>query len=344
MSIKTIKLTAQSDLSLFYDYGVEIRSKNSDNNSWSEPKEIHHYFNETSDTVHFFLVENEQYKGRVAAFYHEKNHQLGILGWFECDDSLELSEELLKQAILWLQRQGCKKIIGPINGSTWSSYRFNLDASKPLFAGEPYQPSYYLKQWGNVGFNNDVMYETTLPVSELNQDIDERDLSVFLAEMNLKIRPLPKNLTEDQNFNYFEFYMKSFSDNPLFHEISFDHYNLLTRNLNAVASYDCSFVVVDKNQRPVATFISYKDVYGEINPNSKNNKLFFKTIATHPDWRNKKIMKMVVNYMKPLAKELGYTDVIFSLMYSGNTTAKLTKSRYGSDILRNYTLMSLQVE
>ncbi|MFT5861008.1 MAG: GNAT superfamily N-acetyltransferase [Flavobacteriaceae bacterium] len=340
-NMKTLR--ANDDLESFYDFGKQIRARNTDNSGWSEAKELGFYFNANNENVQFFLIEKGEERGRIAAFYHEETPELGILGWYECDDNDSLSEELLRAAISWLQSKGCKKIIGPINGSTWSSYRFNLDASKPLFAGEPYQPSYYPKQWEKVGFENDVMYETTIPYRPSDESLDYDQVMSYLINLGLEMTPLAREITEDENLSYFKFYADCFRGNPFFYNISLDHYLLLTEKLANVAEYDFSYVVKDKQGNPISAFISYVDVHRGINDDGKGKKLFLKTIATHPKWRNKKIMQIVVNFLRLKAERMGYTEVIFSLMFSENLTAMKTRDVYGSDILRNYTLMSKEL-
>jgi len=344
MNSKTSILTANDDLKAFYDFGKQIRSQSTDNSTWGEPEEIKFYFDQTSDNVQFYLCEDGEELGRVAAYYHHVTSDLGMLGWYECDDNDALSEEMLTAAIEWLQSKGCKKIIGPINGSTWSSYRFNLSASKPLFAGEPYQPSYYPIQWEKAGFVNDVMYETTIPVSHVNPKINDVDLDTFFDDLKLSLIPLPREISEEKNAQYFKFYAECFKDNPLFHDISLKHYDLITEKLTDLVDYKCSFIVEDYDHNPVSAYISFKDVYGRFHPEEKGTKLFLKTISTHPLWRQKDIMQLVVNHIFTVSEELGYSETVFCMLYSGNVTATKTKSRFGSNVLRNYALMSKDVK
>lgn len=77
----------------------------------------------------------------------------GMLGFFEALEHAEAVRELLETSIGWLSDTGAGTVVGPMNGDTWHSYRFNIGPfDYPPFLMEPYNPPYYPELWERCGF------------------------------------------------------------------------------------------------------------------------------------------------------------------------------------------------
>jgi GNAT superfamily N-acetyltransferase len=78
---------------------------------------------------------------------------IGMLGFFEAENDAEAVRALLNSAAAWLAEQGVRRIVGPMDGSTWHRYRLNLGPHDvPPFLGEPSHPPYYPALWEAAGF------------------------------------------------------------------------------------------------------------------------------------------------------------------------------------------------
>jgi GNAT superfamily N-acetyltransferase len=77
---------------------------------------------------------------------------VGQIGHFEATGR-DPALRLLDQACRWLAERGCRQILGPMNGSTWHSYRFLTDGfAHPPFLLEPTNPPSYPTWWREAGF------------------------------------------------------------------------------------------------------------------------------------------------------------------------------------------------
>lgn len=95
---------------------------------------------------------------RVAAILHptlkdESGRPLGVLGYFEAMDRAGTTCRLLAAAGRWLRERGAVRVVGPMNGDTWHTYRVNAGPfDTPPFLMEPYNPPYYHALWTAAGF------------------------------------------------------------------------------------------------------------------------------------------------------------------------------------------------
>jgi hypothetical protein len=97
--------------------------------------------------------------GRIVAAINQRliereGQNIGLFGYFECVDNLEVAQELLETASQWLRDRGMISIRGPINLSTHNSCLFLVDGfdSPPLMM-MPYNPSYYPQFMEKAGWH-----------------------------------------------------------------------------------------------------------------------------------------------------------------------------------------------
>jgi hypothetical protein len=95
---------------------------------------------------------------------HLKNH--GSIGLFEIDlsftDYQEVFDRMIQTALAWLSQREVKDVAGPIDLSTWFTYRFSLPGKKffPRFSWEPTTPPEYLNLFRRAGFQDLAYYHS----------------------------------------------------------------------------------------------------------------------------------------------------------------------------------------
>jgi len=62
------------------------------------------------------------------------------------------AQEVLQTAFTKLQSLGIQKVWGPMEFSTWNSYRFLVDGGESPFFNEPWNPPEYPYWWQEMGF------------------------------------------------------------------------------------------------------------------------------------------------------------------------------------------------
>lgn len=340
-------------LSQFYQIGLDVRQRNTDFElPWSENQDIEEFINSNEVAFKLFTIENELGKGRVAAFLFADTPDKGYLGWYECDSELNLSKALLSASATWLKKLGAELLQGPMNGSSWSSFRFNTVSSKPLFVTEPYQPLYYIEQWKEFGFIEGIIHETHLVPREISRPMRSLKVKIFSALKGVRFSTYPKNMIQDEDklHEMHAFFHECFKDNPLYRPVSFSTYKEISAKLEKVIDFKHSYLMTDKKGKPASVLLSYKDVYhqlfldGVLKDEVHNRKtLYMKTIATAKAWRGKHLSRVLVNFGFVEALRNGYDEVVFGTMMADNKSAQYSKSYFEAAPLRSYVFMQKEL-
>ncbi|MBD3638568.1 MAG: hypothetical protein HUJ25_14540 [Crocinitomicaceae bacterium] len=350
-TLQKINPLRAEELESFYQIAVEIRQRNCEFElPWKEARNIESFIHAHDLNYTFLIGSSEETACRLGAFYFKDDRETGFIGWYECDNDPEIAKQLLTTAINWFKEQNVKKIYGPVNGTTWDAYRFNLTSPRPLFPGEPYQPQYYPEQWQNLNFKEEIQYETNIIPRDTVKKMRRENFTQILDTLDAKLIPYPYQLPNDELRVMYEFYLKCFEKNPHFKHITFEQYKTLTDTVEPITDYNHSFLVTNKAGDPVSVLISFKDIYHDLysagklsSEDNKKRTLYMKTIATIPEWRNKKISQMLVNFGCNVAYESGYEEVVFGTMFVSNLSAVKSKEIYKAQTLRKYALMSLEL-
>ena len=302
------------------------------------------FFTEKNDPYQLFMINNEHLKGRVLAYYREDK---GSLGWFEANTESEEVVELLKMAINWLKEKGCTEIVGPVNGSTWNNYRFNLTEEFPVSLGEPFQPLFYPELWRKAGFVEGVNYfSTTIPKEMFPQKLTWEEGEHFVRSMGFSLHHFPENISDETHEKFRLFYNISFQTNPYFEPIELEEFIVLSNKSNQILNRAYSFYVLDEKEEIVSVALSYSDFYFK---NFSHTNLYpiptlvFKTIATNPEYQNKKIGSFMMGLIHGLfAADENLPQIYYMLMHENNITNVKGIEKLNAKAIRKYTLMKYQ--
>jgi len=339
----TINHIDPSNLQSFLDIGQSIRNGSQKIEvPWKDDDSLKD-FCQDEDQILILKGELENSCGRLIAYVRGET---GFIGWYECDDEPELAKALLNEAESWLRDQGCTKILGPINGSTWNYYRFNLGRSVPLYAGEPVQPLYYVQQWADAGFEAEIRYSTEIAPKDIFKPTTEEKVQEMLSPFGLKLHHFPANPDEAFFRKLHHFYNTCFEKNPLFSPISFEDYYRLSQSVYPYMDLNHSLYLTDPNDDPVFTIVSFQDLYHQqyLTGNFKNeeyaeNRLMIKTIATREDLRGKQIGTLMVNLVHCLAHEHNFSDIYHLLMYESNLSSTKGQEKFKTITASEYAVM-----
>lgn len=338
-------------LNAFYAIGKAVRLKHSpDGIVWTDDDYIEELLEEAHRSTEMFIAQEGDDEGRLAVMRAPNEEHIGLIGWFECDDNQELCNALMEKAKQAISAMGCTKILGPINGNTWHSYRLNRSSEMPLMPGDPYNPKYYLKLWEKAGFHAVEFYESA--VADKAQFIpmtmeEGRDLA---KKFNLSVDYFPEHLTDQELDLLYDFYNKCFRENPLFTPIRKETYRVISRRIEPYVNNAHSLIIKDREGKPVAVLLSHKDTYheqykaGKIkHPLHVTKKLLVKTIAVDSDYRNNQIGTLMVNLILNLANQNNYDEFYHVLMYQKNITAVKGREKFVTKNAREYCIYEMEL-
>ena len=329
----------------FYRIGKTIRTGLSYQEiDWTDDHGVDQLIDQDNIQIQLLQGKGNGHLGRLAVI-HFQGESHGIIGWYECGDDDELSQELLNAAFEILRTWKCDQVIGPMNGSTWNTYRFNKTSDKPLLPGDPYQPLYYIRQWEKAGFSEKTTYQSDRAPVDLFAPMTLKEGQELAKQFNLSVDYYPTENTPEFLKQMHEFYHTCFARNPLFQPINQKDFNELSAKFARILNQECSLLVKDREGNPVSVLLSYQDIYhdhykaGQITDEiHKQKRLFIKTIATHPDWQGKQIGTLLVNLTQNLAKEAGYAEIYHLLMFKENLSATKGKEKFVTEKVREYAL------
>lgn len=119
---------------------------------------------EQGEARRWVLLEKNKVKGRIAAFYQQKDmgKEAGI-GFFECIDDKNASAQLFDIAVEWLREQGVKEVQGAVNFGQRDAYWGLLVDG---FSSPAYQDNYHLPYYQNLfkayGWQKDFEQQTAM--------------------------------------------------------------------------------------------------------------------------------------------------------------------------------------
>jgi hypothetical protein len=126
---------------------------------------------QTGDCKRWLIQKDNQWIGRIAAFYNkiEKTNTItGGCGFFECINDQEVANALFDTAKTWLKQNGCHYMDGPINfGDRDSFWGLMIEGFASPSYRENYNFPYYKDLFENYGFTKEIGQTTSLISEEI---------------------------------------------------------------------------------------------------------------------------------------------------------------------------------
>lgn len=252
---------------------------------------------------------------------------LGRVGHFEARDR-EAAVAVLEQATSSLLQQGARKVLAPMDGSTWERYRLALNGPQDSFLGEPTNPPEYPAWFEAAGFRPDQHYTSTL-TSELEHVYPELERLERRLAGRIEIRPLRDFQSELENLHRLS--LEAFAHNAYFTPVSLAEFRALYRPLAGLLRKEL-VLIAEEDEHPVGFVLSY--------PDRVPGRLVLKTLATAPNRRGLGLGTVLTARIHQLAREHGFQQVIHALMHSQNPSQHVSQraSAGGATLWRRYTL------
>lgn len=287
------------------------------------------------------LLRNDRAVARCAIFRNPhiryNNQETALIGHYECENTPETAHFLLKEAFDYIRQQGCSYVIGPMNGSTWESYRFSDHHDQPFFLTENDHQLYYNDQFKNEGFEPIAGY-----TSSFNRDIPtdtpqllERDR--YFTEAGVRIRSIDPKQLEQELEKLYPLVTGAFANNFLYSPITCEQF--CTGYLRAKSIINPDYVLIAENSsgEAIAFIFAFTNAYC-----TTEKQLVVKTIARHPDKQWAGIGHVIVNRTLRKAKENGHTALIHAFMIREGSSTTISGS-FNGEVYKSYTLYGKQL-
>lgn len=297
----------------------------------------------TSENINFELLKSAyillidgQVKARLALYnnphlrYDDK--AACCIGNYECVEDLSISKALIQFVLKDAKTLNVDFVIGPMNGSTWDTYRFSTSNSAANFILEPYHHIYYNDHFKASGFGIIGKYisnkDSTL---KLNHPEVLRRTDEFVKQ-GITFRSIVVKDFETELGRLYDFNAEVFKRNFLYTPVSKEAF--IKKNLPLKPLLDPEYVLIaeDENKNLVCFFFCLVN-----HLNMEGKSLIIKSIARHPDKRWSGLGHVLGNKIYQKAVVQGFDYLIHAFMYDDGYSKTITKNFSGENY-KNYHL------
>lgn len=270
------------------------------------------------------------------SIYHNPNlkyqdRSIHCIGAYECIDDINISTILLEKAVEELKQLGADQVIGPMNGSTWESYRFG-DQKEDGFFLEPKHPSYYVEQFETFGFESVIQYQSNLSRNFEYGGEKIEALEQSFRKDGIKFRNIDIDNYEKELERVHAFCLEAFEKNVLYTPISLNAF--MSKYLPFKNALKEEFIIMAEDEGDlVGLFFCIPDFYYTI-----EKRLIGKTLARKRGRTYAGMGNVLVHMMHKIIKEKGYDSFIHALMLTDNHSKSMSEHHYQGNVLSQYHL------
>ena len=291
-----------------------------------------------------FYNENKEIAGSLNLWHNRPNYngrKTSYIGNVNIHEKYRKNEDkIFNKVFKELKKKGIKTIIGPLNGTTWNTYRYVTDKrNHPPFLLEPFNEEYYVELFKKIGFEPLAYYISTImenmnPVQRghLSKKIEKlkkfdyyKDTTVKSAENNDLITVLNK---------VYDLTIEAFKNNFLYSEL--DREIFLKIYMNYEDKIVKKFFKMLYLKDELIGYVFGIPDYAELEYKGKIETMILKTIAISPQYNGKGMGYILIDELVKEAEKSGYKNVIYALMYEKNISKNI--GLLLGDELRRYTL------
>ncbi|GAB4143473.1 MAG: hypothetical protein Fur0041_18540 [Bacteroidia bacterium] len=260
-----------------------------------------------------------------------------LAGNFECVSNDKISAALLHEAMRIAKNEGAAYLIGPMNGSTWDTYRFTIGTRNDLFFSENLHHTYYTALWENAGFTELERYISTVD-RYMRCDapaVIEREKE--LIAQGVVFRNIRLDDYENELKKLFPFCLRVFSSNKFYSPVSEEHF---LEKYVSVKNYitEKGVVIAENNRNEIVGFMfGFHDHFS-----SAERRFIIKTVARDPAPEYKGMGNILGNMGTRYALINGYDACIHAFMHMDNRSVHLS-DKYSGRPLREYVLLKKEL-
>ncbi len=250
--------------------------------------------------------------------------RLGTIGHYAACDNRAAST-LLAEACHQLAENGCDYAVGPMDGSTWKSYRFVTDpGDQPPFFLEPVNSSDYPEQFVKAGFDPYAEYLSALRSGPIETVTDIGDAERRLDALGVIFRQIDMKRLENELLAVHRASLLMFRDNVLYSPISEDDFLALYLPVLPMTRPE-TFLLAERNGELVGFIFGIPD-YLQAQRGQHVDTLIIKTLARHPGPDYTGLGAVLLRRCETIGLEqFGWHRSIHALMHVNNASIALSK-------------------
>jgi ribosomal protein S18 acetylase RimI-like enzyme len=263
---------------------------------------------------------------------------------------------ILSLACDYLLRRGCSLAIGPMDSSTWGSYRL-VTESLPIVApsdhamavsGRPApfflevtNPPEWKQEFLQAGFHEIASYCSSMVPDLTNGCRDITPRQAQLAQRGIRIRPFDRDRFDSELYTIYRIASEAFLNNFLYSPISWQEFALLYYPLREVVNPD--FVLVAEVEGQPAGFIFALPDLLQGRSDAQFDTVIIKSLGVVPAYKGVGLGSLLVDRVHRSAMTQGYQRAIHALMRDDNQAARQI-SAHTAHVFRRYRLFARHLQ
>lgn len=258
-----------------------------------------------------------------------EGNAVGTIGRFYANNENN-AHIVLDKAINIIKEEGCKTVVGPMNGNTWNPYRFIVESNgAPRFFLEDYNPLEYPKWFQAAGFHVSAEYFSK-EQSLINNALKLEKLYESFNDKGFSLRCL-----SDQNFEHdletiYEISKICFENNYLYSPIDKQCFKEKYRKLQPMIIPELIRIAYCESD-PIGFLFVVPNLFDTF-----NKTIVAKTIGILPGFRNQGVAKYMLYDTFRKAHAMNFERAIVAYIYADNISRKLLDE--DAVIIRRYQL------
>ena len=299
---------------------------------------------ERPSEIVIFNDENNNIGGSIHLWHNRPDYngrKTSYIGNVNIHEKYRKNEEQLFNKIFEeLKKEAIETIIGPLNGTTWNTYRYVTEKGNGRpFLLEPWNEDYSVSLFEKLGFKPLAGYISTVMEGmnsdrrkNLNKKIEK--LKKFDYYEDIRVESAEnKDLLTVLNKVY-DLTVEAFKNNFLYSELEREIF------LKMYMSYEDKIVkkffkMLYLKGELIGYVFGIPD-YAELGYKGKIDTIILKTIAVSPEYNGKGMGYILINSLIEEAEKEGYENVIYALMHESNVSKNI--GLLLGNMLRRYTL------
>lgn len=261
----------------------------------------------------------------------------GVVGHYEASDS-GAGVAVLRDCVRRLQGRGCAHVVGPMDGTTWRSYRlvtkrsFEGMTEEPPFLMEPENPPEYVEQFVAAGFVPLAKYFSAMDMTMEGDDGRVDEAIARLGKQGIRLRNLDGQRFEEELRRVYELATVSFASNFLYSHIEEAEFVGMYRKVKPLVQEGMVLLAEAGDE-----LLGFMFAMGDVStPQTKT--AIAKTVAVRPGWDGAGLGSALIEMSRRAARAHGYRRLIYGLMHESNRSMRVAK-RFGTPF-REYTLFA----
>lgn len=299
---------------------------------------------ERPSEIVIFNDENNNIGGSIHLWHNRPDYngrKTSYIGNVNIHEKYRKNEEQLFNKIFEeLKKEGIETIIGPLNGTTWNTYRYVTEKGNGRpFLLEPWNEDYSVSLFEKLGFKPLAGYISTVMEgmnSNGRKNLDKKieKLKKFDYYKDTRVESAEnKDLLKVLNKVY-DLTVEAFKNNFLYSELEREIF------LKMYMSYEDKIVkkffkMLYLKGELIGYVFGIPD-YAELGYKGKIDTIILKTIAVSPEYNGKGMGYILINSLIEEAEKEGYENVIYALMHESNVSKNI--GLLLGNMLRRYTL------